>query len=218
MISSPAGRRTGRDRTGFHMRTTWEAERNGNGGEERPRPLGIRDTRRQRGRPAAPSSAPLGNRPHEVRHPRDNSISSSNKSPSCRQLNLSVFHTIYNPSLPPPSTPSPPSPCLSRTVRHVSFHLRHQPLTQLRPDKFPSSAAFDLISQALSSSDAERKDAIKKGGVIFAFTLKNGGETDSWYIDLKETGKVGKGTAPEGKKAAGMSLTHTIRAAQEARY
>ncbi|GAM83121.1 hypothetical protein ANO11243_011070 [Dothideomycetidae sp. 11243] len=72
----------------------------------------------------------------------------------------------------------------------------------LKNDSFPASGAFDLINEALNSSDAERKDAIKKGGAIFAFTLKNkGGETDSWFIDLKETGKVGKGTAPEGKKA-----------------
>lgn len=72
------------------------------------------------------------------------------------------------------------------------------------PDSFPASEAFDLINAALSSSDAERKDAIKKGGAIFAFTLKNkSGETASWYIDLKESGTVGKGEAPEGKKAAG---------------
>ena len=71
-------------------------------------------------------------------------------------------------------------------------------------DKFPSSEAFDLINAALNASDAERKDAIKKGGAIFAFTLKAGsGETESWYIDLKETGKVGKGVAPEGKKPTG---------------
>lgn len=71
-------------------------------------------------------------------------------------------------------------------------------------DAFPSSSAFDLISSALSSSDAERKDAVKKGGAIFAFTLKNTGAQESWYIDLKETGVVGKGEAPEGKKADGM--------------
>ncbi len=45
---------------------------------------------------------------------------------------------------------------------------------------------------------------MKKGGSIFAFTLKNdNGDTESWYIDLKETGTVGKGTAPQGKKAGG---------------
>ena len=71
-------------------------------------------------------------------------------------------------------------------------------------DNWPSSAAFDDISSALSD-DAERKDAIKKGGAIFAFTLKNDkNETSDWYIDLKETGKVGKGSAPDGKKANGM--------------
>lgn len=73
----------------------------------------------------------------------------------------------------------------------------------LYPDAWPSSAAFDLIASALSD-EAERKDAVKKGGAIFAFTLKNDkGETQSWYIDLKETGTVGKGAAPEGKKAGG---------------
>lgn len=70
-------------------------------------------------------------------------------------------------------------------------------------DSFPSSVAFDAIASALSS-DADRKDAVKKGGAIFAFTLKNEkGAQESWHIDLKETGKVGKGTAPEGKKANG---------------
>ena len=73
------------------------------------------------------------------------------------------------------------------------------------PDSFPSSGAFDLLSSALSD-DTERKDAVKKGGAIFAFTLKNTeGETADWHIDLKESGKVGTGAAPEGKKANGMS-------------
>jgi len=73
-------------------------------------------------------------------------------------------------------------------------------------DAWPSSAAFDLISDALSD-EAERKDAIKKGGAIFAFTLKNDkSEEHSWYIDLKETGKLGKGTAPDGKKANGRCI------------
>lgn len=68
-------------------------------------------------------------------------------------------------------------------------------------DAWPSSAAFDLIREALSV-DAERKDAIKKGGSSFAFALKNDkGEVKEWFIDLKESGAVGKGSAPEGKKA-----------------
>ncbi|MCJ1245929.1 hypothetical protein MMC30_003133 [Trapelia coarctata] len=72
----------------------------------------------------------------------------------------------------------------------------------LKNDSFPSSAAFDAISSSLKSDDAERKDAVKKGNAIFAFTLKNSqGETDNWYIDLKDKGVVAKGEAPEGKKA-----------------
>ena len=72
-------------------------------------------------------------------------------------------------------------------------------------DNFPSSAAFDAISSALSN-DAERKDAIKKGGAVFSFTLKNNGEEANWYIDLKDTGKVGQGAAPEGKNANGTTF------------
>ncbi|EKG13872.1 hypothetical protein MPH_08965 [Macrophomina phaseolina MS6] len=71
----------------------------------------------------------------------------------------------------------------------------------LKSDKIPSSAAFDAIAAALSD-DADRKDAVKKGGAVFAFTIKNNaGDTESWYIDLKKTGTVGKGAAPEGGKA-----------------
>lgn len=72
-------------------------------------------------------------------------------------------------------------------------------------DSFPSSAAFDAINSSLQSDDAERKDAVKKGNAVFAFTLKNKeGQTDSWYIDLKEKGEVAKGEAPSGKKADGQ--------------
>ncbi|KAK3685710.1 SCP2 sterol-binding domain-containing protein [Podospora appendiculata] len=63
----------------------------------------------------------------------------------------------------------------------------------LKNDKFPASAAFDAISQALAT-DADKKDAIKQGNAVFAFTLKNtAGETESWHIDLKNKGEVGKG-------------------------
>ncbi|KAH7394309.1 SCP2 sterol-binding domain-containing protein [Pyrenochaeta sp. MPI-SDFR-AT-0127] len=72
----------------------------------------------------------------------------------------------------------------------------------LKSADFPSSAAFDEIARSLANSDADRQDAIKKGGAIFAFTLKNAGKEESWHIDLKETGTVGKGLAPEGKKQA----------------
>ncbi|XXH03979.1 hypothetical protein Hte_010388 [Hypoxylon texense] len=64
----------------------------------------------------------------------------------------------------------------------------------LKNDKFPSSAAFDAINDTLQSSEADRKDAIKQGNAVFAFTLKNkAGETESWHIDLKEKGAVGSG-------------------------
>ncbi|KAK9370426.1 SCP2 sterol-binding domain-containing protein [Lipomyces kononenkoae] len=71
----------------------------------------------------------------------------------------------------------------------------------LKVDSFPSSGAFDLIKASLSD-EKERTNAIKKGGAIFAFSLTNSNnETDTWYIDLKSSGTVGKGSGPEGKKA-----------------
>ncbi|ORY68813.1 SCP-2 sterol transfer family protein [Pseudomassariella vexata] len=64
----------------------------------------------------------------------------------------------------------------------------------LANDKFPSSVAFEAINSALNSSEADKKDAIKQGNAVFAFTLKNkAGETESWHIDLKEKGEVGTG-------------------------
>ncbi len=71
-------------------------------------------------------------------------------------------------------------------------------------DGFPSSVAFDAINDALSSNESERKQAIKQGGAVFSFKLTNSEKKEeAWHIDLKETGKVGKGEAPEGKKADG---------------
>ncbi|KAL5324115.1 hypothetical protein ACEPPN_008658 [Leptodophora sp. 'Broadleaf-Isolate-01'] len=64
----------------------------------------------------------------------------------------------------------------------------------LKNDAFPSSEAFDAINESLQSSEADRKDAIKQANAVFAFTLKNkAGETESWHIDLKNKGGVGKG-------------------------
>ena len=60
----------------------------------------------------------------------------------------------------------------------------------------------------LQSSEADRKDAIKQGNAIFAFTLKNkAGETESWHIDLKEKGAVGAGAGskPTGKDTSATS-------------
>lgn len=67
--------------------------------------------------------------------------------------------------------------------------------------EFPASEAFDAINAVLQGSEEDRKDAIKQGGAVFAFTLKNkAGKTDSWHIDLKEKGVVGKGV---GEKPTG---------------
>ncbi|KIX07834.1 uncharacterized protein Z518_02488 [Rhinocladiella mackenziei CBS 650.93] len=72
----------------------------------------------------------------------------------------------------------------------------------LKNDAFPSSVAFDAISDAMSANEADRKDAIEKTGAIFAFKLTNNkGQEEAWYLDFKNTGLVGKGEAPEGKKA-----------------
>ncbi|KAL1960181.1 hypothetical protein VTO42DRAFT_8724 [Malbranchea cinnamomea] len=67
---------------------------------------------------------------------------------------------------------------------------------------FPSSAAFDAINAALQADPAERENAVKTAQAVFAFTLTNDkGETESWYLDFKDKGVVGKGTAPQGGKA-----------------
>ncbi|KAB8229794.1 hypothetical protein ETB97_011870 [Aspergillus alliaceus] len=72
----------------------------------------------------------------------------------------------------------------------------------LKNDAFPSSAAFDVINAALQSDAAERKDAVDKAKAIVSFNLKNDkGQEESWYLDLKDKGVVGKGAAPQGGKA-----------------
>ncbi|KAL4892720.1 SCP2 sterol-binding domain-containing protein [Aspergillus ambiguus] len=72
----------------------------------------------------------------------------------------------------------------------------------LKNDAFPSSAAFDVINSVLQADAAERKDAVDKAKAVVAFNLKNEqGKEESWYLDLKEKGEVGKGAAPKGGKA-----------------
>jgi hypothetical protein len=59
------------------------------------------------------------------------------------------------------------------------------------------------MNEVLSSSDSERKDAIKQGNAIYAFQLSNtDGNVETWYLDLKEQGKVSKGSGgkPDGKE------------------
>merc|ERR1712000_110282 len=60
----------------------------------------------------------------------------------------------------------------------------------LKNDKFPSSAAFDAINSALNATDADRKDAIKQGNGIYAFTLKNSAGEESSKVG------TGLGTKP----------------------
>ncbi|KAL2108317.1 hypothetical protein VUR80DRAFT_3971 [Thermomyces stellatus] len=60
--------------------------------------------------------------------------------------------------------------------------------------KFPSSAIFDELQHALASSEKERRNAIEQANALLSFVLSNAaGETDSWHVDLRRTGRVGKG-------------------------
>ena len=97
---------------------------------------------------------------------------------------------------------SPWTSFTQRQVFHISVNLWLTITYYL--DAFPSSAAFDAINAALQSDAAERKDAVNKAKAIVAFTLKNDkGQEESWYLDLKEKGEVGKGAPKDGKKADG---------------
>ena len=73
-------------------------------------------------------------------------------------------------------------------------------------DVSPSSEAFENIHGALQADATERKNAIKSSQAIFAFDLKNAqNKVESWHIDLKDQGAVGRGKAPEGKEPDGKS-------------
>lgn len=97
----------------------------------------------------------------------------------------------------------------SRRPHTVGSHPRNPPFLRVITnttclDEFPSSAAFDVINETLKADEAERKDAISKAKAVVGFNLKNaGGKEESWYLDLKDNGVVGKGAAPEGGKADG---------------
>ncbi len=79
-------------------------------------------------------------------------------------------------------------------------------------EKIPASQLFDAINEQLSENPEEVKDAIRKGNGIFAFTIKgNSGVTDSWHVDLKTTGRVGKGI---GEKPSGKTSGSTPAASE----
>jgi hypothetical protein len=77
---------------------------------------------------------------------------------------------------------------------------------------FPASQAFDAIQAGINENPKDKADAIKKANAVFAFTLKNKeGKTESWYVDLKKEGVVGKGDAPAGGKADGESISFLLK-------
>ncbi|KAJ8602596.1 hypothetical protein MRB53_042395 [Persea americana] len=104
--------------------------------------------------------------------------------------------------------PRSPSVSLIYPISPFTHHRPYITITatmSLKDNDFPASANFEAISSALNN-EKEKKDAIKQAKAIFAFTLKNSsGKEASWYVDLKETGTVGKGVAPAGKKPNGES-------------
>jgi putative sterol carrier protein len=52
-----------------------------------------------------------------------------------------------------------------------------------------------------------KRNFIKQANGIFTFTLKNSsGETESWYLDLKNSGTVGKGEKPADVEVSDVAL------------
>ncbi|OGM40786.1 hypothetical protein ABOM_011145 [Aspergillus bombycis] len=69
------------------------------------------------------------------------------------------------------------------------------------PDGFRSSAAFDVISDSLRANPTERKGVIRSVRAVVAFTVKGSSEKEeTWHLDLKDHGIVGRGSAPSGQK------------------
>lgn len=76
---------------------------------------------------------------------------------------------------------------------------------------FPSSKVFDVIQEAISADNTLKKKVIRQSGAIVVFTLKNKeGKTESWYLDLKKEGGVGKGSsAPAGPADITLNLSES---------
>ncbi|CAG78989.1 fatty acid-binding protein [Yarrowia lipolytica] len=81
----------------------------------------------------------------------------------------------------------------------------------LKVDGFTSSIIFDVIRDGLNDpSQAKQKaESIKKANAIIVFNLKNkAGKTESWYLDLKNDGDVGKGNkSPKGDADIQLTLS-----------
>lgn len=74
--------------------------------------------------------------------------------------------------------------------------------TNIQLAAFPSSKVFDVIDQAISNDEALKKKLIRQTGAIIVFNLKSReGKVESWYLDLKKEGSVGKGAKPSAGPA-----------------
>ena len=64
---------------------------------------------------------------------------------------------------------------------------------------------FDAINESINDPENKQdlEKALKNANGIFAFVLQNkAGETETWTVDLKETGKVSQGlrAKPDSKE------------------
>ncbi|PPJ58214.1 hypothetical protein CBER1_10203 [Cercospora berteroae] len=87
----------------------------------------------------------------------------------------------------------------------------------------PSTQIFDKIAPKLDSSESAKQQAIEDINGVHAFHLTGdgGGEwfvdvkesgqvgRGEWFVDVKESGQVGRGEVPKGKKA---DVTMTLAA------
>lgn len=70
-------------------------------------------------------------------------------------------------------------------------------MTLADPD-FPSSEAFDQIVAAINATPESKKKFIKQADTIVQFEIKNkAGKTQTWWLDLKNSGEGGKGKSPK---------------------
>ena len=80
---------------------------------------------------------------------------------------------------------------------HGTFALCRSAYLALLPNADEAHALISLEQRAASDSE------LKLWLVALIDGKNEAGEQKEWYIDLKETGEVGKGLAPEGKKPSG---------------
>lgn len=67
---------------------------------------------------------------------------------------------------------------------------------QRETDDFVSSGVFDIMVEEMKN-DEKRKDTIDKTKAVVVMKVRNkDGRVESWWIDLKHEGKVGRGQSP----------------------